>query len=177
MTLTLGSVHAKGLLCTIGQPSLVLIAQVIFLLEHWHTHTKSQTQLTTIPHLGYCRRGMMVTMIMCMVLSSWLKAIARVTKLNWWVNWCQHRQRHQQLYCVEWLNDAGSVLLWWHCKTVLSMTSCFPVMGLAAKWRYSSTAVASLHCDHWSLKAWKVMENNNGHGKVMENDALCSVEF
>ena len=31
-------------------PSLTLIAQAVYLLEHGHRHTKAQTQLITISH-------------------------------------------------------------------------------------------------------------------------------
>ena len=45
--LTLGSLHAERLPCTVCVPSLVLIVRVIFLLERGHTQRQSQMPLIT----------------------------------------------------------------------------------------------------------------------------------
>jgi len=59
--LTLSSNHAQDLTCTVYLPSLVLIAQAVFLLEHGHTdtHTHKVTDATddSEPGIGYRRRG------------------------------------------------------------------------------------------------------------------------
>jgi len=51
--LTSSSMHAEVLPWSIRVPSLVLVAQVVFLSErrHTHIHTKSRTPLITLPRV------------------------------------------------------------------------------------------------------------------------------